>query len=610
MRKLMHKTNFVVHRSLLILDKKDRVKSAALVIIQISLSFIDLLGVALFGVLGALAINGSASRAPGDRVLKLLEFLRIDQEPLQTQAMLIGVLAALLLVLKTLLSIYLTRRTMYFLSRRGALITQSLVNKLLSRSIQEIHKRSMQENVYALSGGVSNITSGIIGTTISILSDLSLLVVMLVGLFIVDPIISVFTLAMFGSIAVGLYLVLQARARFLGEKQASLSISNIQLIQEVIGSYREAIVNGRRPYYVKEIGRRQNELATNSAEMGFMPSISKYVLEISLVIGTLVIGATQFARTDAARSVAVLSLFLAASTRIAPAILRIQQGAIQIKSISASAEKTFEMIDDLKYVNPETLNVADFSAIHDGFEGSVELEHVEFTYENNNEPTIKDTNLRIEPGQLVAFVGRSGVGKTTLIDLILGVLQPTSGQVFVSGSSPLDAIKLFPGAVAYVPQDVRLTLGTVRQNLTLGYKESEISDEIMWNALDLAQLSPFVSDKIQGLDYFLGDGGTNLSGGQRQRFGIARALITNPKLLVLDEATSALDGETELNISEAILKLKGTTTVILIAHRLSSIRNCDQIFYIEDGEIKSSGTFNQLKSLIPDFNKQAELMGL
>jgi ABC-type multidrug transport system fused ATPase/permease subunit len=536
--------------------------------------------------------------------------LQIGQESIQNQAMIIGVLAAMLLVLKTLLSIFLTRRTMFFLSLRGALITQSLINKLLSRSIQEIQKWSMQENVYALSGGVSNITSGIIGTSISILSDLSLLLVMLAGLFVVDPIISIFTLVMFGSIAMGLYLVLQARARFLGEKQASLSISNIQLIQEVISSYRQTIVSGRRPYYVKEIGRKQSDLAANSAEMGFMPSISKYVLEISLVIGILIIGATQFVRTDAARSVAVLSLFLAASTRIAPAILRIQQGAIQIKSISASAGKTFEMIDELKEVTPENLKVADFASAHDGFEGSVELENVEFTYNNNEVPTIKRTNLRIEPGQLVAFVGRSGVGKTTLIDLILGVLQPTSGRVIVSSSLPLDAIKLFPGAIAYVPQDVKLTIGTVRQNLTIGYQESEISDEIIWNALTLAQLSSFVSDKFEGLDYYLGDGGTNLSGGQRQRFGIARALITNPKLLVLDEATSALDSETELNISEAILNLKGKTTVILIAHRLSSIRNCDQIFYIEDGQIKSSGTFNQLKNLIPDFNKQAELMGL
>ena len=594
----------------MILEKKDQLKSLALVIVQISLSFIDLVGVALFGVLGALAINGSASRAPGDRVSRLLEFLRIDQESIQSQAMIIGVLAAFLLVVKTLLSIYLTRRTMFFLSRRGALITQALISKLLSRSIQEVQKRSMQENVYALSGGVSNITSGIIGTAISIFSDLSLLLIMLIGLFIVDPVISIFTLVMFGSIATGLYLVLQARARFLGEKQALLSITNIQLIQEVIGSYRETVVNGRRPYYVKEIGRRQNELATNSAEMGFMPSISKYVLEISLVIGTLIISATQFARTDAARSVAVLSLFLAASTRIAPAILRIQQGAIAIKSIAASAEKTFEMIDELKQVSPEMPKVEGFVTAHDGFEGSVELKDIEFTYNNNVAPTIKRINLRIAPGQLVAFVGKSGAGKTTIVDLVLGVLHPTNGQVIVNGLTPLEAIRLFPGAVAYVPQDVKLTIGTVRQNLTLGYKESEISDEVMWNALDLAQLKSFVSDKTEGLDYYLGDDGTQLSGGQRQRFGIARALITNPKLLVLDEATSALDSETELNISEAILNLKGKTTVILIAHRLSSIRNCDQIFYIEGGEIKSSGTFNQLKNLMPDFNKQAELMGL
>jgi ABC-type multidrug transport system fused ATPase/permease subunit len=189
-------------------------------------------------------------------------------------------------------------------------------------------------------------------------------------------------------------------------------------------------------------------------------------------------------------------------------------------------------------------------------------------------------------------------------------LHPTHGQISINGTAPLDAIQLFPGAISYVSQDVKLTVGTIRQNITLGFKEFEIPDAVIWNSLKLAQLSNFVSDKVEGLDYYLGDNGTFLSGGQRQRFGIARALITNPKILVLDEATSALDGETELNISDAIAELRGKTTVILIAHRLSSIRNCDRIFYVEDGEIKSSGTFSQLKNSIPDFNKQAELMGL
>ena len=608
----MNLKKFVVIRALMILEKKDRYKSGVLVLIQIGLSFIDLLGVAVFGILGALAVNGTASRAPGDRVSKVLELIHIRDFSLQKQALILGLLASGLLILKTILSIWLTRRTMFFLSRRGAKITQSLINKLLSQSLQEVQKRSMQENVYALTGGVGNITNGIIGTSISILSDFSLLIIMLAGLFVIDPIISLFSLVLFGGIAIILYRVLHAKAQKLGNNQAKLTIRGIEMIQEVIGSYREAIVGGRRSYYVDQIGKHQYELAANSAEMGFMPNISKYVLEVSVVLSTLIISGIQFLRTDAAHSVAVLAVFLAASTRIAPAILRIQQSAIQIRSTASVAEPTLKMIEE--YADNSQgdilLKVSKFKTSHDTFEAKIEIKNVGFQYDDNQHSTLQKIDMDVDKGKIIAIVGKSGVGKTTLVDLILGVLKPTSGEIRIGGFSPLETINNFPGAIAYVPQDVQISNGTIRSNICLGFESSEIKDELIWTSLENAQLSDFVSSLPAKLDSKIGDRGSKLSGGQRQRLGIARALITNPKLLVLDEATSALDGETELNISEAITKLRGQVTVILIAHRLSSIRECDQIFYLEDGEIKAKGNFDEIRKLIPDFNKQAELMGL
>lgn len=608
----MNIRNFVVIRALMILEKKDRFKSGILVLIQIGLSFIDLLGVAVFGILGALAVNGTASRPPGDRVSRFLEFVGIRDFSLQKQALILGLLAAGLLILKTALSIWLTRRTMFFLSRRGAKITQTLINKLLSQSLQEVQKRSMQENVYALTGGVGNITNGIIGTSISFLSDFSLLIIMLVGLFIIDPTISLFSLILFGGIAVILYAALHKKAQKLGNNQAKLTIRGIEMIQEVISSYREAIVGGRRSYYVDQIGKHQYELAANSAEMGFIPNISKYVLEVSIVLSTLIISGIQFLRADAARSVAVLAVFLAASTRIAPAILRMQQSAIQIRSTASVAEPTLKMIEE--YANnlqsDNLLTVAKFKTDHKLFEANIDLNNVGFQYTDNSSPTLQSINMKVKKGQIIAIVGKSGVGKTTLVDLVLGVLKPTSGEIQIGGLTPLETINNFPGAIAYVPQDVQISNGTIRSNICLGFETSDVKDEFIWSSLEKAQLSDFVSTLPKKLDSNIGDKGSKLSGGQRQRLGIARALITNPKLLVLDEATSALDGETEINISEAITSLRGQVTVLLIAHRLSSIRECDQIFYLEDGEIKAKGNFNEIRRLIPDFNKQAELMGL
>jgi ABC-type multidrug transport system fused ATPase/permease subunit len=608
----MNIRNFVVIRALMILEKKDRFKSGVLVLIQIGLSFIDLLGVAVFGILKALAVNGTASRPPGDRVSRFLEFVGIRDFSLQKQALVLGLLAAGLLILKTVLSIWLTRRTMFFLSRRGAKITQILINKLLSQSLQEVQKRSMQENVYALTGGVGNITNGIIGTSISFLSDFSLLIIMLAGLFIIDPTISLFSLILFGGIAIILYAALHKKAQKLGNNQARLTIRGIEMIQEVISSYREAIVGGRRSYYVDQIGKHQYELAANSAEMGFIPNISKYVLEVSIVLSTLIISGIQFLRADAARSVAVLAVFLAASTRIAPAILRMQQSAIQIRSTASVAEPTLKMIEEYanNFQGDSLLNVAKFKTDHELLEANIGLNNVGFQYSDNPRPTLQNINMEVKKGQIIAIVGKSGVGKTTLVDLVLGVLKPTSGEIQIGGLTPLETISNFPGAIAYVPQDVQISNGTIRSNICLGFEISDVKDEFIWSSLEKAQLSDFVSTLPKKLDSNIGDKGSKLSGGQRQRLGIARALVTNPKLLVLDEATSSLDGETELNISEAITNLRGQVTVLLIAHRLSSIRECDQIFYLEDGEIKAKGNFNEIRNLIPDFNRQAELMGL
>jgi ABC-type multidrug transport system fused ATPase/permease subunit len=219
-------------------------------------------------------------------------------------------------------------------------------------------------------------------------------------------------------------------------------------------------------------------------------------------------------------------------------------------------------------------------------------------------------SLQIRPGELVAFVGPSGAGKTTLIDLILGVLNPGSGRVEISGCTPLAAIEKWPGCIGYVPQDVVIFNGTIRENIALGFDSEFVSDVQISEALKVAHLKEFVQSLPEGLDTRVGDRGTKLSGGQRQRLGIARAMYTKPKLLVLDEATSSLDGKTESAISESISELAGNVTVILIAHRLSTVRNADQVVYINEGKIVQTGSFEEVRRKVTNFDIQAKLMGL
>jgi ABC-type multidrug transport system fused ATPase/permease subunit len=236
--------------------------------------------------------------------------------------------------------------------------------------------------------------------------------------------------------------------------------------------------------------------------------------------------------------------------------------------------------------------------------------NLDFKYSDNSPSGLFDVNVIIEAGKSLAIVGSSGAGKSTLVDVILGVLEPVKGRILISGLPPMSAITKWPGAIAYVPQDVSLIDGTIRQNITLGYSDSEVSDELIWNAIDGASLRTFISKSSNGLETQIGDEGSNLSGGERQRLGIARALLMNPKLLILDEATSALDGETEAEIAQAIQSVKGKVTVIMIAHRLSTVQNADVVVYLEDGKIMKSGTFNEVRQAIPNFDAQAKLMGL
>jgi ATP-binding cassette, subfamily B, bacterial PglK len=193
---------------------------------------------------------------------------------------------------------------------------------------------------------------------------------------------------------------------------------------------------------------------------------------------------------------------------------------------------------------------------------------------------------------------------------LLGVLEPSSGSVRISDKSPLEAIEIWPGAIGYVPQDVLIIEGTIRDNVSMGFPHGPKTDDLVWEALHLAQLDEFVKNLPNTIDSKVGDRGIKISGGQRQRLGIARALFTKPKLLVLDEATSSLDGETEFALSKSIKSLHGKVTVVMIAHRLSSVREVDRLIYMENGKVGAIGNFEEVREKISNFDNQAQLMGL
>ena len=600
----------VLIRAVSVLSKSDRRKVLAVIVIQISLGLLDLLGVALIGVLGALAVNGIQSRPAGSRVTEILDFFGIAGAQFQTQAAVLGGIASLILIFRTVCSVFFMRRILFFLSRRGAQISARLVSKLLSQSLLAIHIRSSQEILYAVTTGVNVITLGILGTIVSLISDLALLSIMAFGLFVVDPTIAISTFVVFSLIGLVMYWTTQRRAHILGNESAEFNVQSNEKIMEVLYSYREAVVKNRRNYYSREIGKVRLKLANTAAETAFLPSISKYVIETALVLSALGISAIQFLLQDAAHAVATLSVFLAAGTRIAPAVLRVQQGALSVRSSLGAAGLTLNLIDSLKDILDLDEVTDNVEIRHVGFVPNIFIENMSFSYPNKESEAIKKLNLKVEAGKFVAIVGSSGAGKTTLVDLLLGVLKPDSGRILISGFDPQTTISKWSGAISYVPQDVMISNGTIRENVGLGFPINVVTDDLVNSALKTAALDNYVMDLVESIDTHVGERGVKMSGGQRQRLGIARAMFTQPNLLVLDEATSSLDGETEASVADAIQNLKGKVTVIMIAHRLSTVKNADLVLYLDNGELIAKGTFNEVRDQVPDFDRQAKLMGL
>jgi ABC-type multidrug transport system fused ATPase/permease subunit len=593
-----------------LLSRKQRNRLRFLTVTQSALSLLDLLGVVLLGVLGSLTISGVQSRNPSSQVGSVLRLLGIEDLDFQKQSIVLGVIAASFLISKTIMSAFLSRKTALFMGTVAAEVTTSKFSAYLFQSFENMSRFSTHQVLYGLTWGVSTLMLGVLGTLSVLIADVILFIVLVSSLFVVNPLVGALTTVIFSSVGLGMYFGLRSSARSLGVQETSLSVESNALITEALESYREAFVGNYRESYVTKLAEIRSDLARVISQNSFIPSLNKYVIETTLVLSALIISAIQFTIYDAIQAVAGIAIVIASGSRIAPAVLRIQQGALILKGSIGASTQTFQIIDAIQENGQTHIKMTTSPISTEDFSPSVELVAMNFSYQNSDQPVISNLNLQVNPGEHLAIVGNSGSGKSTLADLILGILKPTSGTVRLGGQLPADAITQWPGQISYVPQSPRLIRGSIRENLLKGLEPQRYTDNELMRALELACLQNEVNSFSQGLDTRLGTGGQNLSGGQVQRLALARAFITNPKLVILDEPTSGLDGGTEAAISEMIYKTKNKVTIILIAHRLSSIRNFPRIALMQDGAFAAIGTFDELKLTSEHFRKVAHGMGL
>jgi len=306
------------------------------------------------------------------------------------------------------------------------------------------------------------------------------------------------------------------------------------------------------------------------------------------------------------------ALFLTAALRILPTIAPIQGSINGIKNMKGLTERVHIFHKFIEAESPKReryiSNLVQNAKVNDTFK--IQVNNLSFNYPESDKPAISNISFAINSGSTLAIIGSSGSGKTTLADCLLGLLEPTSGNIEIDKTAPEIYRTINSGSIAYVSQDVALVDGSIKENVAFALPESEVDAEKIDTALKRAHIYDFVKGLPQGVETVVGERGTRLSGGQRQRIGIARALYSNPKILVLDEATSALDAETESAITGMFKELHGQVTIISIAHRLSTVMHSDLVLFLRDGKLAGSGKFEDLVQQHPDLAHQAELLGI
>ena len=585
--------------------------------LQMATSLLDLFGVLLIGLVGVLAAASVQHNAPPSSLENVAAFFGQGHVSTEMLAAVVGLMAAGLLLLKSGLSILITRRILRFLANRSAAISARLAGTMLSRPLLEVQARPSQAVAYALSASVGFAVTVVLTSAVIIVSEGALLVLLGGALLLVDPVVTLVTIGYFFLIVILLQRLLGNWAARVGQLGAEADVASTTTIQEALLSYREVSVSDRRSFFRDRFSKFRYQAAHATADIQLISILPKYLMEAALVFGATLLAVSQFLTTDPISAIATLALFLAAGTRVMPSLVRMQTAATGLRAASGGAEMAYELADSLQqFAAPERPSFAP-SVIREQIElgnpdlvPTLEIVGITLTYPGSDTAALRDVSCRVAAGESLALVGATGAGKSSLTDVILGVVEPNDGSVTISGLSPAEAVIKWPGGIGYVPQEVALSNGTVRDNVALGIPREAIDDERIWEALERSHIADFLRSSREGLDTRIGERGVRMSGGQRQRLGIARALYTRPRLLVLDEATSSLDAETEHAIGSTFKALEGDVTTVTVAHRLATIRHADLVLYLEHGHVIARGTFNEVRLAVPHFERQAKLLGL
>ena len=567
------------------------------VIATTAITALDALAMGLLAVVIGPAMTGSSASLPligqiGDTALPI-----------------IAVVAILLIVLKSALAI-----TMHwFATRKFAKYEQEIGDRLfaayVNSSWEERSKRTVAEITRIADQGIAFSMANFV-LPLARVPGLFFTFVMVLGvLLFVEPLTSLIAMFYLGFVAFLVSRVVTRRALVAGDTNTKYTYRVANLMTEMIDALKELSLRNRLGEVARLVSKNRTHAVHARANISFLSIVPGFAFEAALIGGVILIGASSYllqGGMDAA--LASVALFAATGFRLIPALTGMQASLVQA---GQGLAMTRDVINDLTSTEKDmqTSQVPDDISQLQEHPQQLRLEHVSFRYPGASSEVIRDLNLAIPLGSSVGIVGPSGAGKSTLIDLLLGLSDPSHGTIEIDSEPLSSVLRQWRGRVGYVPQRVALFDGTIAQNVALTWSE-DIDREKVRSALERAQLSTLITDRAEGIDERIGERGVSLSGGQQQRLGIARALYADPLVLVLDEATSSLDTKTEDEFTKSIQQLRGEVTLISVAHRLSTIKDYDQICYLDQGQIVAKGTFAEVAGAHSAFGEQVRLAGL
>ncbi|WP_309127644.1 ABC transporter ATP-binding protein [Microbacterium sp.] len=564
---------------------------------SVILAGLDMLGVAATIPLMQLI---SAGRPEGDLLLWLAE--AAGTTAVSTLIPLLAGMVTLAFVVKSLGSLafrwWLLGRT----TRVTALASAELMNRYVLAPYSAHRVRALS-TVYRNINDATNQAASVLLAIVTLCTDVFVLVAIMAVLAVAEPWVTLFAVALFGMAVFGVQRLLRARQLRLGEAAAEAGLEAWQSLMPALDGFRETRLTSSASSFVKRFRAARLRGARVNREMAFIADVPRYLLEIvfiAAIVGVAII-LSSAGLTD--QIVPVLGLFAAASLRALPTMNRVSAGLATMRAGQAGLRIMTETLDELeaggRHLEKRTSETA--------YSGDIELNDLTFAYPDADQPVLNRITLTIAENTTTAFTGGSGAGKTTLVDLVLGLLTPTEGNV-TSGGRPIDDdLAGWYAGIGVVPQEVFLLNGSIAQNIAFGEDPAGIDADRVWLAARQAQLADLLVEMPDGIHTMVGDRGVRLSGGQRQRVGLARALYRRPRLLVLDEATSALDNATEHEVAQTLHSLRGQMTIIIVAHRLSTVRSVDRLVHLREGRIAASGTFDEVRAHDAEFARLVEL---